>query len=451
MAETKIGKYRVVQELGRGAMGRVFEGVDPDTSERVALKVMNLPEGTSPSSRRVLLERFRREAEVLKRIDHPNVVKVFAVGETGDGKPYIAMELLSGRSLREELELGGPLPLDQAERIVVQVCRALHAAHECGVIHRDVKPDNVILREGRAEITLADFGVAKSLEDVTLTATGATLGTPAYMSPEQVRGWDLDGRSDIFSTGVILYELATRRRPFHGDGMTEVTHRIVTDDPMINVKLPRYLTDIIAKALRKDPDDRYQSALEMAEHLEAHRSPFAVLTTQSRATAVPGESPEPPSAERAGATALLEDDQVLVELSSRAAESEETGSLTQDLLAMVFSAVSAGILGALLGSVAGAVSAPDAENWKTLVTTMSVGIHVLCFVVGLIMPRLLATRGYEPDWTGKLLGVVGFSGALSASALCILGLSPAQFGPLIGTSAVIGLLGTLIGSALAAV
>lgn len=444
----KVGKYTVVRQLGKGAMGCVWEAVDSDTGEPVALKVMRLPEGISAGSRRVLIERFRREAEVLKRIDHPGVVKVYAAGET-EGRPYIAMELLSGRTLREELDLGGPLPMDQVERIVVQICQALHAAHRHGVVHRDIKPDNVMLLGGRDQIKLTDFGVAKSLEDSTLTATGSTLGTPAYMSPEQVQGRELDGRSDIFSTGVILYELATRRRPFRGDNLTEVTYRIVTEDPLLNVRLPRYLTDIIAKALKKDPDDRYQSAMDMADDLAAHRSPFAVARTQPGTPAAPPAETSPSDPAPSPTRVSLEDDEVLKELSRRVDEPEESAGLGADLAVMFMGIVTGALLGVLVASAAGALSSGQQENWVVLVRSMKVGIHVTCFLAGLVTPRVLATRGYEPDWTGKVLGIVGFSVALSASALSVLEIPLSQFGPLTATAAAVGLAGVFVGSGFA--
>jgi len=447
MAETKVGRYTLVRELGRGAMGRVWEALDPKTDLRVALKVMRLPDDCPSARRRMLIERFRREAEVLRKLNHPNIVRILDVGEAG-GQPYIAMELLAGHSLREELEVGGALPLDEAERIVVQVCRALHTAHRHGVVHRDVKPDNVMLLEGRREVRLTDFGIAKSLEDATLTSAGAALGTPAYMSPEQVHGWTVDGRSDIFSVGVILYELATRRRPFVGESVAEISMKIVEEDPMINVKLPRYLVDVIAKALRKDPEERYQAALDMAEDLESHRSPFAA--TRTAAPSKPAT--ESDGTETALATAAsLDDDQVFKELATRAVVDEEAGSPVEDFVAMLVSAAVGGSLGVLLACIGGTICPSDHHHWRTLLTVMIVTVHGLCFLFGLVMPRLLASRGYEPAWPGKFLGALGFATGLVAGALLVLGLPLGQLGPLIATSAITGILGLMIGSAFATV
>jgi hypothetical protein len=266
--EVRVGRYRVTGRIGRGGMGMVYLGVDDALEREVALKTLTPEGGLESESRR----RFQIEAKAAARLQHPNIVIVYELGEDR-GVPYIAMELLPGADLEAVLRGGGePLSLSEKLDVVAQVCRGLAYAHERGIVHRDIKPSNVrLLDDGTAKIM--DFGIAK-LGATHLTKTGMMVGTVHYMSPEQVRGRPLDGRSDVFSAGVILYEMLAGQRPFRGDGATQVLYKIVNEEPPpLDVSaLGAYgpgLCGIVSRALAKDPDQRYPSASAMAADVAA--------------------------------------------------------------------------------------------------------------------------------------------------------------------------------------
>jgi len=274
MAENTFGRYRVTGELGRGAMGTVFRAIDPLIEREVAIKTLlpNLP----PDALADVRERFLREAKSAGRLNHPNIVTIFDVGEQGD-IAYIAMEMLEGRSLQEVLRESTRMPFHTIAELAAQVADALGHAHGFSVVHRDVKPANVmILPSGRAKLT--DFGVAY-IPSSTTTQAGSALGSPRYMSPEQVLGQPVDPRSDVFSLGVVLYEMLTWRNPFEQPGDTTIfalmqriarsPHQPVTQiDPYIPVAFDH----ILARALTKTPEGRYQRASEMAHELRNWRS-----------------------------------------------------------------------------------------------------------------------------------------------------------------------------------
>jgi len=268
---TFVGRYEIVAELGRGAMGVVYRARDPKIDRTVAIKTVSLL-GLEPDAEQEYRERFVVEARAAGRLSHPRIVTIFDVAEDPDTlTPYIVMEYVSGRSLEEVLcTENGTLPLDTALQITQELAEALDYAHAQGIVHRDVKPSNIIVAEdGHPKI--ADFGIAK-LNAPDLPQTGRTLGTPAYMSPEQLKGDPVDGRSDLFSLGVILYQLLTRHRPFQGNSTLTISFKVLNRDPVpataLNAELCPELGHVVARAIAKYPSQRYQTGMEMARDLQ---------------------------------------------------------------------------------------------------------------------------------------------------------------------------------------
>ncbi len=275
--QTRIGRYLLTGSIGRGGMGKVYRGLDEALEREVAVKTLTTEGSLDEESRK----RFQIEAKAAAKLQHPNIVTVFELGEDR-GVAFIAMELLPGIDLEGVIRSRESLLLKEKLDIVIQVCRGLAFAHEHGIIHRDIKPSNIrLLDDGTAKIM--DFGIAK-LGGTTLTKTGMMVGTVHYMSPEQVRGKTLDGRSDVFSLGVILYELLAGQRPFKGEGATEVLYKIVNEDPppLDVTGLDPRLKEIVERALAKDPEKRYPSAGALADDLAG------VLEAQARSVARPG-------------------------------------------------------------------------------------------------------------------------------------------------------------------
>ena len=261
-----LGRYEVSGEIARGAMGVVYKARDPLIDRVVAIKTVAL--GLSDAETAAFERRFFREAKSAGRLNHPNVVTIYDVGKSGD-VAYIAMEFLDGRSLREILDSGVVLATDTIVDIVAQVAEGLAFAHEQQVIHRDVKPANImVLANGAVKIT--DFGIAL-LPTGTRTLAGNVFGSPRYTSPEQVIGRPVDGRSDIFSLGAVLYEMLTGLPPFAGDDLNSILRQVLSDPTPApsshNPKIPRAFDHIVGKAVAKDPQDRYQSAYSMAMDL----------------------------------------------------------------------------------------------------------------------------------------------------------------------------------------
>ena len=261
----RIGRYQVVSRLGRGGMGMVYRGLDESLEREVAVKTLTA-EGTFDEENR---QRFEIEAKAAAKLQHPNIVTVYELGEDR-GVPFIAMELLPGGDLESLLRSGEAVSLAERLEIVIQICRGLAFAHEHKIVHRDIKPSNIRLLDD-GSVKIMDFGIAK-LGSTNVTKSGMMVGTLNYMSPEQIRGLTLDGRSDVFSVGVMLFQLLTGRRPFVGTGGPDVLYKIVQDaTPPLNVDLgpetPR-LQEIVNRTLEKDPQRRYASASELADDLQ---------------------------------------------------------------------------------------------------------------------------------------------------------------------------------------
>jgi len=268
----KLARYEIVRELGKGAMGVVYLAKDPLIGRLVALKTIRIRPGDDDETKE-FQQRFVREAQAAGILNHPAIVTVHDIGQDdASGTSFIAMEFVEGQNLKEILAQGRPLSFDEIGDIIAQVADALDFAHAKGIVHRDVKPANIILVEGnRAKIT--DFGIAKIASGGNLTTTGQFLGTPNYMAPEQIRGAPVDGRTDIFSLGICLYECLTRRKPFGGDSLTSISYKIVHEPfpPLheINPQIPDGFDEVVAFSLAKDPAKRYQRGREFASALRA--------------------------------------------------------------------------------------------------------------------------------------------------------------------------------------
>jgi len=262
----QIGRYKVLEELGRGAMGVVYRARDPALDRIVALKTIVLSDDAD--GRKDYQKRLALEARAAGKLTHPNIVTTFDFGEEGD-LAYIAMELLEGVELRERLKQG-PLPAADAVDIAVQVADGLGFAHERGIVHRDIKPGNIMLLE-RGDVKIMDFGIARMRSEDFKTSTGMVLGTPRFMSPEQIAGMPVDHRSDIFSLGVVLHEMLTGAMLFAGEGTPQIAHNVsnVEHAPPSrhNPDATSMLDFVVARALKKDPAVRYQDAYELAADL----------------------------------------------------------------------------------------------------------------------------------------------------------------------------------------
>ncbi|HEX4642010.1 MAG TPA: serine/threonine-protein kinase [Candidatus Acidoferrales bacterium] len=266
---TKAGRYDLREELGRGAMGVVYHGFDPVIGRSVAVKTLRLSEAGTGLSREELIGRFQTEARAAGLLTHPNIVVVFDAGEE-DGLFYITMEFVEGRSLQTLIDSHQPFPFPRVLKVMEQVCSALDFAHQHNVVHRDIKPANLMLTADDV-VKITDFGTAKILQFGT-AQTAHVMGTPSYMSPEQVKGKPVDGRSDIFSLGVILYELMTGEKPFPGQNITTVIYKIINEEPIpprsLDSSIHPGLSAVIARALAKDPATRYQSCHELLTALK---------------------------------------------------------------------------------------------------------------------------------------------------------------------------------------
>ena len=261
------GTYEVVGVVGTGGMGVVLKAFDAALNRYVAIKVLAPHLGSSGAARK----RFSREAQASAAVVHDNVIEIYDVAETA-GLPYLVMPYVRGPSLQRRLDDGGPMALAEILRVGMQAAAGLAAAHAQGLVHRDVKPANILLADGIERVKLTDFGLARAADDASLTKTGVIAGTPQYMSPEQARGEAVDQRSDLFSLGSVLYAMCTGRPPFRAETSYGVLRRITDEEPRpireINPEIPEWLCQIVAKLMAKRPDDRFQSAQEVAKLLE---------------------------------------------------------------------------------------------------------------------------------------------------------------------------------------
>jgi serine/threonine protein kinase len=317
------GQFEIVQKIGTGGMGSVYKASQPAMNRMVAIKILH----PKLVGRKDLTSRFRREARAMSQLTHPNTTKVFMYGELPeDGSLFIVMEYLEGKNLNQTVRKGGPLPLERAIPILISVCGALHEAHDLGIVHRDMKPENIFLCEqgGLKDFPkVLDFGLAKVTErqmrpgSVVLTQEGMVFGTPEFMSPEQAQGRPLDARSDIYSLAVILYEVLTGKLPFVAKTPMEHIQKHVMEPPILlnarvdGLKFPEGLEAVIAKALEKNPAHRYQTAAEFAAALRPFArgslgpaAPHATPQTHALAPERTGH-PTPGTRRRSSSTGLL--------------------------------------------------------------------------------------------------------------------------------------------------
>jgi serine/threonine-protein kinase len=327
------GRYRIVRWLGGGGMGRVYEALDTELEERVALKV--LKSGLSDDA----LERFRREVKLTRRIQHRNVARMFDIGEH-KGEKFLTMELVEGEPLTRRMS-ERPMPWPQLESIAKQLCAGLAAAHASGVVHRDLKPDNVLIEQGTERAVLTDFGIARSGDDPSVTQLGAIVGTPRYMAPEQLAGREVDIRADLFSLGVMLFELATATRPWPGDNVISIAVSQATQPPRTidtqSSAVPAFFAATVAACLQLEPGDRPASADDILDALETKRPAIAARASATKmpTPSVPGERSRRPSAAppRAPATPTIVEPTALAVLPIACAPADEylADGLLEDL------------------------------------------------------------------------------------------------------------------------
>ena len=300
---TKAGRYELREELGRGAMGVVYHAHDPMIGREVAVKTMHLSEAGTGMSREELVGRFQTEARAAGLLTHPNIVVIYDAGEE-EGLFYITMERVEGRSLQAMLDARQLFPLPRVMKMMEQVCSALDFAHQHGVVHRDIKPANLMLTADDT-VKITDFGTAKILQFGT-AQTVHVMGTPSYMSPEQVKGNPVDGRSDIFSLGVILYELMTGEKPFPGQNITTVIYKIINEDPIppqsLDSSIHPGLSAVISRALAKDPAARFQNCRELLDALKNYHE--MVSPEQTVRSLPPMSAPIPAGAVRGSAPSI---------------------------------------------------------------------------------------------------------------------------------------------------
>jgi serine/threonine-protein kinase len=290
-------RYRIESLLGEGGMGAVYRAYDTELGRTVALKLVRPELATSPQT----MQRFKQELLLASKISHKNILRIHDLGDAG-GVKFITMALVEGTDLSGVIEKGGRLPFDRALKFTRQLCSALEAAHSEGVVHRDLKPQNILIDQSD-NIYVSDFGLAKSLEAeaTMMTRSGQILGTPRYMSPEQVEARDVDHRADIYSMGLIIYEMFTADIPFRGESAMQLMYQRVTAEPQdprtIFPEMPDYLATIILKCLERDPAKRYQTAREVLDDLDAQNAPaLSPSATTTTTTSAPKAGPKPGSA-----------------------------------------------------------------------------------------------------------------------------------------------------------
>jgi eukaryotic-like serine/threonine-protein kinase len=295
---TRIGRYEIRRELGRGMMGLVYEAYDPRTERPVALKVVRLVFAVTDADRASFERRFLAEARIASHLSHPGIVAVHDMGrDAATGLLYLAFELLHGRTLAEMTADGGRLPWTTALEIGASVAHALHYAHGRGVVHRDIKPANIMVLP-MGDTKIMDFGLATIGAGMGLTAAGQSVGTPLFMSPEQVQGQKLDGRSDLFSLGSVVYTLLTGTRAFAAENVAQIMHKVADDDPppasTVVRDVPEECDYLIARAMAKKPALRYPDGHTMAEDFEDVSKGLSPRHRQGRTIPSPKAEPPPP-------------------------------------------------------------------------------------------------------------------------------------------------------------
>ncbi len=295
---TKAGRYEILGELGRGGMGVVYRAKDPSIGRTVAVKTIQLSEEGTGMSHAQLVERFQTEARAAGLLTHPNIVVIYDVGES-DGVYYITMELVNGKSLQSMLDAGEKFSLPRLLRIMEQVCSALQFAHDHSVVHRDIKPANIMLTSDDF-VKITDFGTAQIMQYGASQQTSA-MGTPGYMSPEQIKGKAVDGRTDIFSLGVMLYEMTTGQKPFRGQDIATILYHILNEEPVpphqVNPNIPLGVGSTILKAMTKSPHLRYENCRELLEDLKNYR-PGETPAKANAAPSISTTAPRPPIREK---------------------------------------------------------------------------------------------------------------------------------------------------------
>ncbi len=278
--ETHLGRYEILEELGRGEMGVVYKGYDPLIDRFVAIKTIDL-EKLDEKQKEEYKARFYLEAKAAGRLNHPNIITVYDLGRKGN-IAYIAMELMERLDLQSIIQEQRPLTIVEKLDIAFQVAQGLAYAHEHGVVHRDIKPSNIMVLRGR-HVKIADFGIARMESALWRTESGKVIGSPLYMSPEQIQSQSVTPRSDIFSFGTVLYRLMTGKFPFHGDNVNAVWYKIINEDPQkpssLNHEIPDELDRIVARCLAKKPEDRYLNANELAADLHSCRRQLSLANT----------------------------------------------------------------------------------------------------------------------------------------------------------------------------
>ncbi len=399
------GRYQVVKKLGAGAFGTVFKAKDKILGRMVAIKTIRL-EGLAAAGTSLdeLINRFKVEAQVSAQLKHPNIVTIYDVGESS-GMSYLAMEFIDGVGLDRVIASAGRLPIERAASLAAQVADALDFAHRNNVVHRDIKPANIMIEAGdRVKVT--DFGIAKVTDSGDhLTMTGSLLGTPSYMSPEQARGAALDGRSDLFAVGAVLYEMLAGKKAFRGDSITGLIFKIITEEPPpireFDPSFPDEIVRILAKSLAKTPEMRYQTGRDLADDLLALTRPGSTPTLrQAELATAPGmKLPATPPTINAPPTL------------QGALETSNVGPAT-----VVSPAAAPAPPRRSPPPPPAAVAAPTKSNTGVLVG-VAVGALVLVLGVGAAGWYVLGRRAAQPSAAGGISGTAGATAGVATSTV----------------------------------
>jgi serine/threonine protein kinase len=412
MEAPKLGRYLIQSELGRGAMGVVYKATDSVLERTVAIKTVNMALERDGADR--FEARFYQEARAAGGLNHPNIVTVYDVGKAGE-VAYIAMEFIEGVELRTLIGEGKPMSVAQAVSVAAQVAEGLSYAHEHGVVHRDIKPANIMVTPG-SPVKITDFGIARMRVSGELTQTGIMLGSPKYMSPEQVIGKRADQRSDLFSLGVILYEMLTGATPFNGDNVTALMYQIVNFAPpapsALNAGVPELLDYIVAKMLAKALEERYQGASEVARDLrecERQLAAPANATLPPRPAGALASGPQPELLDTNIKTVVLA--QTLNRTRQVDNAPEQATAPPARGLAHSFNSLEAT---QRLAAITGATTSSVPELKQEEESRQSQELQTATQVLG-SMPQAPRVRWRRRDWL--LVGGAGIAGLLLAGAI----------------------------------